>query len=1198
MKNLFALRALVCLAFLLLLWPFAGAAAPFTPGNIVVVRIGDGVAAIPAAAAGATFLLEYTPSGTLVQTIVLPTATAGTNHALTNTASSSSDGSLTRSVDGHYLVLTGYDAAPGTAALLATTSAANNRVIGRVAANGTVNTSTLVSDAFSAGNIRGAASVDGSTFYAVGSNSGVHYLPFGNTGTTTAFNTAAPTNLRTVNIFGGNLYIASATGAFNGISQVGTGLPTTAPQTITLLPGFSAASGPSPYAFYFADLSATVPGVDVVYVADDRLPAVSPSGGVQKWSLVGGTWTLNGVLSSPTAIRSLTGSATGSTVSLVAGTDSKLFALTDNAGYNAAPSFTVFPTEFATAAANTKFRGVALAPTASTTAAPTVTSFTPTSGASGATVTITGTNFTGATAVTLNGSPISGYTVVNATTITFTVPGGASTGAIAVTTAGGTATSATSFTVNTVAGVPTIASFTPTTGPTGTTVTLTGTNFTGTTAVMLNGAAITGYTVVNATTINFTVPATGTSGPIAVTNASGTATSSTSFTVAAAAPAPTVTSFTPARAVAGTGPVIVTINGTNLVAGATASFNGTGAYTLTPVGTAGTSATVSLPASALTTVGSYPVTVTNSGGTSTALNFSVVAPATTTAYEDFEMGTKTSYAAGNVTLRSGIWTFDNALIGNQFNDKVNQVAGARIRGGGFIAMNFDKPNGAGIISVSAALYGTDAAASFTLEISSNGGTTYTPVTGAPAALTTTLTPYTFTVNRTGNIRLRFTSTNTTVGANPRIDLDDLNITDYTVAVVPTITSFTPTSGASGATVTVTGTNFTGATAVTLNGVAISGYTVVNATTITFTVPATGTSGPIAVTTASGTATSTASFTVMPVAGPVPTITGISPARAVVGGPAFTLTVNGTNLTLTTTISFNGQTLPAATLIGTAGTAITVQVPASAIAAVATFPVVAANGTSVSTGPTTFSVVAAATSVVFEDFEQGTAPSYTNATPVALRSGAWTFTNALVGDLFNDRVNQAKAARIRGGGSIAMNFDKPNGAGTVTISAATYGSDTGASFTADISTDGGLTYSPLAGAPATLTNALVPYTFTANRPGNVRLRFTSTNTVAGQNPRINLDDLNITNYVLATNPGQALPGLALYPNPTQGRLMVGLPQPGAAQVLVRDLLGRVVMPLAPLPATGEVVLPAGLAAGSYLLEVRQGTATAVRRITKE
>ena len=373
MKHFFKTRLLACLATLGLA-PAVASAAPFTPGNIVVVRIGDAAAATTSGSAAATFLLEYTPTGTLVQTIALPTAVAGNNRILTNTVSSSSDAVLTRSANGAYLVLTGYDAAVGTASLTGTTSAANNRVIGRIAADGTVDTSTRIGDAFSGSatqgtNIRSAATVDGSNFYAVGSSSGVVYVPFGNNGTTatTALNTTAPTNNRSIGVYGGNLYVGAASGAFQGISQVGTGLPTAAPQTVTALSGFPTATGPQPYAFYFADLSATVPGVDVVYVADDR---TTTSGGIQKWSLVSGTWTLNGTITGAVGttagpqVRGVSGMVTSTNVSLVASGTGGLYFLADNAGYNAAPTTVVLPTPIATAPTNTTFRGVVFAPVA------------------------------------------------------------------------------------------------------------------------------------------------------------------------------------------------------------------------------------------------------------------------------------------------------------------------------------------------------------------------------------------------------------------------------------------------------------------------------------------------------------------------------------------------------------------------------------------------------------------------------------------------------------------------------------------------------------------------------------------------------------------------------------------------------------------------------------------------------------------
>lgn len=75
---------------------------------------------------------------------------------------------------------------------------------------------------------------------------------------------------------------------------------------------------------------------------------------------------------------------------------------------------------------------------------------------------------------------------------------------------------------------------------------------------------------------------------------------------------------------------------------------------------------------------------------------------------------------------------------------------------------------------------------------------------------------------------------------------------------PSITSFRPTSGAPGTTVTVSGTNLRGASAVAFNGTNAS-YTVNSSRQITATVPAGATSGPITATTTAGTASSASVF---------------------------------------------------------------------------------------------------------------------------------------------------------------------------------------------------------------------------------------------------------------------------------------------------------------------------------------------------
>ena len=90
---------------------------------------------------------------------------------------------------------------------------------------------------------------------------------------------------------------------------------------------------------------------------------------------------------------------------------------------------------------------------------------------------------------------------------------------------------------------------------------------------------------------------------------------------------------------------------------------------------------------------------------------------------------------------------------------------------------------------------------------------------------------------------------------------------FSYILVPSIISFTPTSGSTGTTVTITGTNFTGATAVKFGGTDAQSYTVDSSTQITAVV-GNGSSGNVTVTTPGGTATSASAFTYIS----VPTVT--------------------------------------------------------------------------------------------------------------------------------------------------------------------------------------------------------------------------------------------------------------------------------------------------------------------------------------
>ena len=124
----------------------------------------------------------------------------------------------------------------------------------------------------------------------------------------------------------------------------------------------------------------------------------------------------------------------------------------------------------------------------------------------------------------------------------------------------------------------------------------------------------------------------------------------------------------------------------------------------------------------------------------------------------------------------------------------------------------------------------------------------------------------------------------------------LVVNEAVVVAAPTITSFTPSSAIGGATVTITGTGFTGATSVKFGGTAASSFNVVNATTIQAIV-ANGSTGDVSVTTAAGTATK-AGFVFVA----APSITNFTPTNAASGA---TVTITGSDFTGATAVNFGG-----------------------------------------------------------------------------------------------------------------------------------------------------------------------------------------------------------------------------------------------------------------------------------------------------
>lgn len=146
-----------------------------------------------------------------------------------------------------------------------------------------------------------------------------------------------------------------------------------------------------------------------------------------------------------------------------------------------------------------------------------------------------------------------------------------------------------------------------------------------------------------------------------------------------------------------------------------------------------------------------------------------------TTVEGFETGSKGSYAAADVTLSTGVWNLNDALIGNLTSDAKSGTQSARIRNNGRVSMKFDRTTGAGTVSIKHAKYGSDASTSWQLWCSSNSGSSWSQIGSTVTTSSTTLQTATFTPNISGTSRCEIRKTD---GTSNRTNIDDITITDY------------------------------------------------------------------------------------------------------------------------------------------------------------------------------------------------------------------------------------------------------------------------------------------------------------------------------------------------------------------------------------------------------------------------------------
>jgi uncharacterized protein (TIGR03437 family) len=569
---------------------------------------------------------------------------------------------------------------------------------------------------------------------------------------------------------------------------------------------------------------------------------------------------------------------------------------------------------------------------------PAITSLSPTSATAGGaafTLRVNGTSFLTGAAVQWNGTALT-TTFVSSVQLTAAVPASliASPGSASITAinTGGSASAAAAFPVN--VPTPAITSLSPvsaTAGGTAFTLTVNGTSFLSGAVVQWNGTALT-TTFVSSVQLTAPVPASliASAGSASITaiNSGGSASTAVAFPIGV--PTPTINSLSPVSATAGGAAFTLTVNGTSFLSGAVVQWNGTA---LTTTFVSSTQLTAAVAASLIATAGSASITAINTGGSpSVAFTFPINAP-TAVAITSLSPTSATAGGAAFTLTVNGTGFLSTATV--QWNGTVlttTFVSSTQLTA----AVPASLIATAGSVNIIAAnpVGSPSAPAVFPINAPTPTITSLSPTsaTGGGAAFTLTVNGTSFlsgaTVQWTGTaLTTTFVSSIQLTAAVPASLIASAGSASITVvnalgspsaaaafpinAPTPVITSLSPTSAIAGDptfTLTVNGTSFLSGASVQWNGTVLT-TTLVSATQLTAAVPASLIAAPgsasITAINSGGSASTAVAF---PISVPTPVISSLSPTSATAGGPAFTLTVNGTGFLSGATVQWNGTPL--------------------------------------------------------------------------------------------------------------------------------------------------------------------------------------------------------------------------------------------------------------------------------------------------
>jgi len=145
----------------------------------------------------------------------------------------------------------------------------------------------------------------------------------------------------------------------------------------------------------------------------------------------------------------------------------------------------------------------------------------------------------------------------------------------------------------------------------------------------------------------------------------------------------------------------------------------------------------------------------------------------------------------------------------------------------------------------------------------------------------------------------------------------------------------------------------------------------------------------------------------------------------------------------------------------------------------------------------------------ETFESTSKGAYA-AGPVQLASGTWTLDDALLGTAAEDRKEGQQAVRLRNAGKLTMDFYLIQGAGTISIQHAVYGSDASSSWELWAMTDACdcNKWTKVGATVITSSSTLQTATFPVNIKGGIKFEIRK---VSGGAARLNIDNFSVTDF---------------------------------------------------------------------------------------